>query len=95
MKVLNFYGEFELPFIPSKKFTGQRKGYVFGMGSRGMGYYNDKSDLRDEDKVIPESTQYDLGPAEINSVTNVACSVRRFSDSRVILTIFSRLNVDE
>ena len=94
VQVLNFYGEFELPFIPSKKFTGQRKGYVFGMGLRGMGYYNGKSDLQEKDKVTPESTKYDLGPAEINSVTNVGCSVRRVSDSGVLFTLFSRLNMD-
>ena len=28
-------------FIPSSKFTGSKKGYVFKMGKKGLGYYID------------------------------------------------------
>ena len=28
-------------FIPSSKFTGSKKGYIFTMGEKGLGYYID------------------------------------------------------
>ena len=28
-------------FIPSSKFTGSKKGYIFTMGKKGLGYYID------------------------------------------------------
>lgn len=29
------------PFVPSATFTGRAEGYVFKMGSKGLGYYQD------------------------------------------------------
>jgi hypothetical protein len=29
------------PFVPSATFTGAAEGYVFKMGSKGLGYYQD------------------------------------------------------
>ena len=41
-KVVENLDSKEKDFISSSKFTGAKKGYVFKMDSKGLGYYLDK-----------------------------------------------------
>ena len=42
-KILNTFTGGAVAFIESSKFTGAKKGYVFHLADRGLGYYLDPS----------------------------------------------------
>ena len=44
-------------FIPSTSFSGSRKGYVFQLGDKGLGYYYDEF----QNEPMPEHVSFILG----------------------------------
>jgi hypothetical protein len=46
----------EPDYVPAESFAGARAGYVFQMGSQGLGYYRDRSPSAAQPSVQPDRT---------------------------------------